>query len=96
MRHVGILWPLFEAVENTPLEFIYLSFVAALIFLSTLVISRALLVVGALLMLAYIGYFTAKHFAKTLGWSIALIIIRVTSIGMSAFALNLKNNSIKT
>ena len=92
---VIFMWSLFETVEKTPFEIVYLGFAAALIFLSTLVRSRALLAVGTLSMLAYIGYFTAKHFANTLGWPIALVIIGVALIGFSAFALKLNNKYIK-
>ena len=93
---VIFMWSLFEMVEKTPFEIAYLGFAAALIFLSTLVRRRALLAVGTLSMLAYIGYFTAKHFANTLGWPIALVIIGVALIGFSAFALKLNNKYIKT
>ena len=93
---VIFMWSLFETVEKTPFEIVYLGLAAALIFLSTLVRSRALLAVGTLSMLAYIGYFTAKHFANTLGWPIALVIIGVALIGFSAFALKLNNKYIKT
>ncbi|WP_020168295.1 MULTISPECIES: DUF2157 domain-containing protein [Methylotenera] len=90
-----LMWSVFEAVEKTPFEIIYLGLAAALIFLSTAVRSRALLAVGSLSMLAYIGYFTAKHFANTLGWPIALVIIGIALIGMSAFAVKLNNQYIK-
>ncbi|WP_047538098.1 DUF2157 domain-containing protein [Methylotenera versatilis] len=90
-----LMWSVFEAVEKTPLEIIYLGLAALLIFLSTTVRSRALLAVGTLSMLAYIGYFTAKHFANTLGWPIALVIIGIALIGMSAFAVKLNNQYIK-
>jgi len=67
-----------------------------LIFLSTYVRSRTLLLVGTLSMLAYIGYYTAKHFANTLGWPIALVIIGIALIGMSALAVRINNKYIKT
>ncbi|MES2579247.1 MAG: DUF2157 domain-containing protein [Pseudomonadota bacterium] len=90
-----LMWSVFEAVEKTPFEIIYLGLAAALIFLSTTVRSRALLAVGTLSMLAYIGYFTAKNFANTLGWPIALVIIGIALIGMSAFAVKLNNQYMK-
>jgi hypothetical protein len=90
-----LMWSVFEAVEKTPFEIIYLGLAASLIFLSTAVRSRALLAVGSLSMLIYIGYFTARHFANTLGWPIALVIIGIALIGMSAFAVKLNNQYIK-
>jgi len=93
---VILMWSVFEAVENTPFELIYLGLAALLIFLSTYVRSRTLLLVGTLSMLAYIGYYTAKHFANTLGWPIALVIIGIALIGMSALAVRINNKYIKT
>ena len=90
-----LMWSVFEAVENTPFELIYLGLAALLIFLSTYVRSRTLLLVGTLAMLVYIGYYTAKHFANTLGWPIALVIIGIALIGMSSLALRLNNKYIK-
>lgn len=95
MGSVILLWSVFEAVENTPFELIYLGLAALLIFLSTVVRSRSLLTVGTLAMLIYIGYFTAKHFANTMGWPIALVIIGIALIGMSALAVRLNNKYIK-
>lgn len=91
-----LMWSVFEAVENTPFELIYLGLAALLIFLSTNVRSRTLLTVGTLAMLGYIGYYTAKHFANTLGWPIALVIIGIALIGTSALAVRLNNKYIKT
>ena len=90
-----LMWSVFEAVENTPFELIYLGLAALLIFLSTYVRSRTLLLVGTLAMLVYIGYYTAKHFANTLGWPIALVIIGIALIGMSSLAVRLNNKYIK-
>lgn len=90
-----LMWSVFEAVENTPFELIYLGLAALLIFLSTNVRSRTLLTVGTLAMLGYIGYYTAKHFANTLGWPIALVIIGIALIGLSSLAVSLNNKYIK-
>jgi hypothetical protein len=92
---VILMWSVFEAVENTPLELLYLGLSALMIFLSTHVRSRALLGVGTLAMLIYIGYYTAKHFANTLGWPIALVVIGVALIALSSLAVRLNNKYIK-
>ncbi len=92
---VILLWAVFDAVKNTALELVYLGVSASIIFLSTYVRSRTLLLVGTLAMLLYIGYFTAKHFANTLGWPIALVVIGIAMIGMSALAVRLNNKYIK-
>ena len=90
-----LLWAVFETVQNTPFELLYLGLCALIIFLSTYVRSRTLLLVGTLAMLVYIGYFTAEHFANTVGWPIALVIIGIALIGMSALAIRLNNKYIK-
>lgn len=93
---VILLWSVFDAVKNTPLELVFLGVSASIIFLSTYVRSRTLLLVGTLAMLLYIGYFTAKHFANTLGWPIALVVIGIALIGVSAVAVRLNNKYIKS
>ena len=92
---VLLMWSVFETVENTPFELLYLGLSALLIFVSTTVRSRALLTVGTLSMLVYIGYYTAEHFANTLGWPIALVVIGVALIGLSTLAVKLNNKYIK-
>lgn len=91
-----LMWSVFEAVENTPFELVYLGLSALLIFLSTYVRSRTLLLVGTLSMLVYIGYYTAKHFANTVGWPIALVMIGIALIALSSLAVRLNNKYIKS
>ncbi len=92
---VLLLWSIFESVENSLLEPVYLGATAFIIFLSTYARSRTLLLVGTLAMLLYIGYYTAEHFANTVGWPIALVIIGIALIGLSALAVRLNNQYIK-
>jgi hypothetical protein len=91
-----LMWAMFELVEHSPFELAFLGLAALLIFLSTAVRSRALLSVGTLSMLLYIGYYTAEHFANTLGWPIALVVIGVALIALSALAVRLNNKYIKS
>ncbi len=93
---VILMWSVFDAVKNSPLELAFLGLSALLIFLSTHVRSRALLIVGTLSMLCYIGYYTAEHFANTVGWPIALVMIGVALIALSSLAVRLNNKYIKT
>jgi hypothetical protein len=90
-----LLWSVFDAVKDTPLELAYLGLSGFLIFLSTSVRSRTLLTVSTLAMLGYIGYFTAEHFANNIGWPVALVIIGVALIGLSSLAVKLNNKYIK-
>lgn len=92
---VLLLWSIFEWVEGSLFEPIYLGMTAFMIFLSTFVRSRTLLIIGTFAMLIYIGYYTAEHFANAVGWPIALVIIGIALIGLSALAIRLNNQYIK-
>ena len=93
---VLLLWSVFDTVKNTPFELLYLGLSALIIFLSTYARSRTLLLVGTLSMLCYIGWFTAKHFANTVGWPIALVMIGIALIALSSLAVKLNNKYIKS
>jgi uncharacterized membrane protein len=93
---VILLFSVFDAVKNTPFELAYLGLSALIIFLSTYVRSRILLLVGTIFMLLYIGYYTTKHFANTVGWPIALVMIGIALIALSSLAVKLNNKYIKS
>jgi hypothetical protein len=91
----AFLWAMFDLLKRSPLEVLYLGLVAFMIFLSTWVRSRALLFTSTLAMLGYIGYFTAEHFANTVGWPISLVIIGLALFGLGSLAVRLNNKYIK-
>lgn len=93
---VILLFSVFDMVKNTPFELAYLGVSALIISLSTYVRSRTLLLVGTISMLLYIGYFTAKNFANTVGWPIALVMIGIALIALSSLAVRLNNKYIKS
>lgn len=93
---VILLWSVFESVKHASLEPLYLGLSALIIFLSTYVRSRTLLLVGATSMLLYIGYYTAEHFANAVGWPIALVMIGIALIAISSLAVRLNNQYIKS
>jgi hypothetical protein len=92
---VALLYAVFDIVEDTPLEVAYLGLTALMIFLSTYVRSRTLLLVSTLAMLGYIGYFTAQHFADTIGWPISLVIIGIALFGLGSLAVRLNSKYIR-
>lgn len=92
---VVLLWSVFDTVKNTPFELGYLGLTAFIIFISTYVRSRTLLLAGTLSMLGYIGYFTSEHFADAIGWPISLVFIGIALIGLSSLAVRLNNKYIK-
>ncbi|MDZ4097777.1 MAG: DUF2157 domain-containing protein [Methylophilaceae bacterium] len=93
---MALLISIFDLLKGSLIEPLYLGISAFMIFISTLVRSGVLMLVGTLSMLCYIGYFTAEHFANTLGWPIALVIIGIAFIGISAMAVRLNNKYIKS
>jgi hypothetical protein len=85
----------FDALQRTMFEIGYLGLTAVLIFLSTVTRSRVLLLTGTIAMIHYIGYFTAEHFANTLGWPLSLIFLGFVLIGLSSYAVKINNKYIK-
>jgi hypothetical protein len=83
------LYGLFDAVERTPFEILFLAVAAAFVYLSVILHSRMLLFVATLAILAYTGWYTGQHFANSVGWPIALIVFGVLMIGLSALAFRI-------
>jgi hypothetical protein len=84
----------FEIIENSPLEILFLGITSGFIYLSTIVKSRTLLFASSLGMLCYIGYFSAEHFANSVGWPLTLIILGLIMLGLASFVFKL-NRQIK-
>lgn len=84
-----VLGGFWDLVKETPLDLAYLGLNSFMIFLSIRVASRSLLFVSVLGLLCYLSYFTAEYFADVIGWPIALIVMGLIMIGLSAFALRL-------
>jgi len=83
------MYGVFDAVERTPFEIVFLGVAAAFVYLSVVVHSRTLLFVSTLGILAYTGWFTGQHFADSVGWPIALIAFGIFMIGLSALAMRI-------
>ena len=90
-----LLSSVFDAVEHTFFEIFFLGLTAFMIYLSVTVRSRTLLLVSTISMICYICYFSAEHFADTLGWPLTLIIGGFVLIGISSSAVKLNNKYIK-
>lgn len=79
----------FDIIRNTPFEILYLGVSIFMIYVSTLVRSRMLLFTSAIAMVAYIGYFTTKHFVGSIGWPLALIFFGFILLGISAITVKI-------
>ena len=81
---------LFDLVQNTSVELIYLAVTASFLYVCVLLQSRALLLTTVIAMLAFIGYFSEKHFANSLGWPVTLVVMGITFLGIGAIAIKIK------
>ncbi len=81
---------LFDLVHNTSFELAYLALTAAMLYACVVLQSRALLFTTVMAMLGFIGYFTARHFANSLGWPITLVLMGVAFLGVGTIAMRVK------
>jgi hypothetical protein len=86
---------LFDLVDRTPFEILFLGTAAGFVYLSVLLHSRTLLVVAILAILAYTGWFTGQHFADSIGWPLALIAFGIFMIGLSALAFRIDRDYVR-
>lgn len=82
-------------VWNTAAEVTFLGLSAFLVFLSTQARSRALLTIGSLSMLCYIGYFSSRYLGDSLGWPFVLILTGLAFFGLGSLALRLNAKYIR-
>ena len=81
---------LFDLVQNTSVELLYLAVTASILYACVVLQSRALLLTTVIAMLAFIGYYSAEHFANSLGWPVTLILIGVAFLGVGTLAIKIK------
>ncbi|WP_455376595.1 DUF2157 domain-containing protein [Kaarinaea lacus] len=81
---------LFDLVHDTSVELIYLAVTASVLYACVVLQSRALLLTTVIAMLAFIGYFSEKHFANSLGWPVTLVLMGVAFLGVGAIAIKVK------
>jgi hypothetical protein len=92
---VMFLYGFFDAVEDSPIEVLFLAVASGVVYLSVLLHSRTLLTVATLAILAYTGYFTSEHFADSIGWPISLVAFGLFMIGLSALALRIDRDYVR-
>ncbi|HYD18204.1 MAG TPA: DUF2157 domain-containing protein, partial [Patescibacteria group bacterium] len=84
-----------DVLRGSPFEILFLGLSCGVIFLSTVARSKALLVVGTLALLSYVGYFMAKYFGDTLAGPLGLIVVGALLIGAGVAAVRINNKYIK-
>ena len=92
---VSSLGGLFDMVESSPMELSFIAAAASFVYLSVLLHSRTRLVVATLAILAYTGWFTAEHFADSIGWPLALVAFGVFMMGLSALAVRIDRQYVR-
>jgi hypothetical protein len=92
----AFLGGLFEVIESTLFETAFVAAAAAFVYLSVALRSRTLLVVATLALLAYTGWYTAEHFADSIGWPLALVAFGVFMIGLSAVAVRIDRTYVRS
>jgi hypothetical protein len=81
---------LFDLVHNTSVELAYLAVTASMLYACVVLQSRALLFTTVIAMLGFVGYYTAKHFANSLGWPVTLVLMGVAFLGVGTIAIRVK------
>jgi hypothetical protein len=81
---------LFDLVQNTSVELLYLAVTAAVLYACVVLQSRALLLTTVIAMLSFIGYFSGEYFADSLGWPVTLVLMGVAFLGVGAIAIKVK------
>jgi len=84
----------FDLLVDTAAEPLFLGAACGVVYLSTHLKSRALLIVATAAILGYIAYFTADRFADAVGWPLALIAFGLALIGASAAAVRINRRYI--
>jgi len=81
---------LFDLMHNTSFELAYLALTASMLYACVVLQSRALLFTTVVAMLGFIGYFTARHFANSLGWPVTLVLMGVAFLGVGTIAIRVR------
>jgi len=81
---------LFDLVHHTAFELGFLAVTAAMLYVCVVLQSRSLLFTTVVAMLGFIGYYTAKHFANSLGWPVTLVLMGVAFLGVGAIAFKVR------
>ncbi len=85
----------YDWLNNKAGEFLILPLACGTIFLSTVARSRALLVVGSITLLCYVGDFMYDHFKGNLAGPVGLMLIGFMLIGVGALAVRINNKYIR-
>jgi hypothetical protein len=92
----AFFYGLFELIQHSAVELVFLGAACGGVFLSTWVRSRTLLFTSSVAILAYISYFTSEHFQDSLGWPLVLIVLGLVFIALSTIAIRINKRYISS
>ena len=92
---VAFLVGSWDFLHNSPGEILLLGLSCGVIFLSTVVRSRTLLLVGTLSLIGFIGDYYAEHFIDQVNAALGLVLAGFALIGLGAGAVKINNKYIK-
>ena len=87
---------LFDIVQRSAFEAVFVVAACGFVYLGVWLRSRALNFGGAAAILAYTGYFTGQHFADSVGWPVALMVTGLLMIGIGALALRIDRKYLRS
>ncbi len=92
---IVLLWMSFDLMRGSSVEIAYIAIACFMIYLSTIVHSRAMLAISTIAMFAYLSYFTHEHFLNSMGWPLFLILMGFIFLGLSTLTIKI-NTYIST
>ena len=93
---VCLLFGIWEWLEDTAAEILFLGVAAGLVYLSTVVKSRTLLFVSTIAMICYIGHFSYTYFENSAAWPLGLIVTGGVFFGLGNVAMRISRKYINT
>ena len=80
----------FDLVNGTAFELLYFGVVIGLIYLCTVLQSRAILFTSICALLSYIAYYSSQYFVDSLGWPLALVLMGFAFFGVAMMAVRVR------
>lgn len=79
----------YDLLEETHFDALLVGVSCILIYVAMIAASRTILTVAVISLLGYLVYFTGEYFKNIVGWPIALIVLGLVMIGISAYAVKI-------
>lgn len=91
---VMLLGGVWDWLEDSAIEVLFLGVAAGLVYLSTVVKSRTLLFVSTIAMICYIGHFSYTYFEDSAAWPLGLIVTGGVFFGLGNVAMRINRKYI--